>query len=266
MSPVSRVVRLLVVVVFLFFVAGAGVAAADAPFRLADRVTDRAGVLDPAARARVHQAVDQLHSEKGYDLFVVYVRSFDGAQTDAWADRTAQLSQLGRTDVLLAVATEDRAYHISYAQNFPLSQQATDAIADKDVEPRLAANDWAGAAVGLADGLRSGGASSSGGGVGGLVVAGVAVAGVGGYLLVRRRRKKAGQGVPAPAPAPESGEFADVSTDDLAYRGSQALLDVDDAVRRSEQELSAARAHFGDAAVAEFTAALEAARGEMLRG
>ena len=31
-------------------------------------------------------------------------------------------------------------------------------------------------------------------------------------------------------------------------------------------ELSAARAHFGDAAVAEFAAALEAARGEMLRG
>src|SRR6185437_2777433 len=46
----------------------------------------------------------------------------------------------------------------------------------------------------------------------------------------------------------------------------QALLDVDDAVRRSEVELSAARAHFGDAAVAEFAAALDAARGEMLRG
>ena len=37
-------------------------------------------------------------------------------------------------------------------------------------------------------------------------------------------------------------------------------------MRRSEVELSAARAHFGDAAVAEFAAALEAARGEMLRG
>ena len=257
-------------VVAFLFLAGAGVAAADAPFRLADRVTDRAGVLDPAGKARVQQAVDQLRAEKGYDLFVVYVRSFDGAQTDAWADRTAQLSQLGRTDVLLAVATQDRAYHVSYAQSFPLSQQTTDAIADKDVEPRLAADDWAGAAVGLADALRAGGASSSGGGgvgVGGLVVAGVAVVGVGGYLLVRRRRRGAATEADRPAaPAPESGEFADVTTDDLNYRGSQALLDVDDAVRRSEQELSAARAHFGDAAVAEFAAALDAARGEMLRG
>jgi len=262
-----RLVRLCVVVALLLL-AGAGVAVADAPFRLADRVTDRAGVLDPAAKTRVQQAVDGLRAEKGYDLFVVYVRSFDGAQPQQWADRAGQLSQLGRNDVLLAVATQDRAYYVSYAQDFPLSQQTTDAIADKDVEPRLVANDWAGAAVGLADGLRSGGPASSGGGgigVGGLVVGGVAVAGIGGYLLVRRRRR-AKAAAPADAPAPETGEFADVKTDDLAYRGSQALLDVDDAVRRSEVELSAARAHFGDAAVAEFAAALDAARGEMLRG
>ena len=145
-----------VVVVALLLLAGAGVAAADAPFRLADRVTDRAGVLDPAGKTRVQQAVDRLRAEKGYDLFVVYVRSFDGAQPQEWAERTGQLSQLGRNDVLLAVATQDRAYYVSYAQDFPLSQQTTDAIADKDVEPRLGADDWSGAAVGLADGLRSG--------------------------------------------------------------------------------------------------------------
>src|SRR6185295_16760201 len=263
-----RLVRLCVVVALLLL-AGAGVAVADAPFRLADRVTDRAGVLDPAAKTRVQQAVDGLRAEKGYDLFVVYVRSFDGAQPQQWADRAGQLSQLGRNDVLLAVATQDRAYYVSYAQDFPLSQQTTDAIADKDVEPRLGADDWAGAAVGLADGLRSGGPASSGGGgigVGGLVVGGVAVFGIGGYLLVRRRRRAAKEAPAEATPAPESGEFADVNTDDLNYRGSQALLDVDDAVRRSEVELSAARAHFGDAAVAEFAAALDAARGEMLRG
>src|SRR4051812_47242191 len=178
-----RLVRLCVVVALLLL-AGAGVAVADAPFRLADRVTDRAGVLDPAGKTRVQQAVDQLRAEKGYDLFVVYVRSFDGAQSQEWADRVGTLSQLGRNDVLLAVATQDRAYYVSYAQDFPLNQQATDAIADKDVEPRLVANDWAGAAVGLADGLRTGGPASSGSGggvgIGGLVVGGVAVAGGGG--------------------------------------------------------------------------------------
>jgi hypothetical protein len=246
---------------------GAGAAAADPPFRLADRVTDRAGVLDPAATTRITQAIDQLRTDKGYDLFVVYVRSFDGAQTADWADRTATLSQLGRTDVLLAVAVDDRAYHVSYDSDFPLGQQATDAIAAKDVEPRLAANDWAGAAVGLADGLRSGG-SSGGGGLAIAGVAGLVVVGGGAFLLVRRRRSRTTPTAAAPQapqqPAPD--EFAGVSTDDLAYRGSQALLDVDDAVRTSEQELAAAKAHFGDAAVKDFATALEASRAEMLRG
>ncbi len=248
------------------FLSGAGVAAADPPFRLADRVTDRAGVLDPAATTRVTQAIDQLRTDKGYDLFVVYVRSFDGAQTGDWADQTATLSQLGRTDVLLAVAVDDRAYHVSYDSAFPLGQQVTDAIAAKDVEPRLAANDWAGAAVGLADGLRSGG-SSGGGGLAIAGVAGLVVVGGGAYLLVRRRRSRATPTAAPQAPQqPAPDEFAGVSTDDLAYRGSQALLDVDEAVRTSEQELAAARAHFGDAAVKDFATALEASRAEMLRG
>ncbi|MDT7573745.1 MAG: hypothetical protein QOH17_78 [Pseudonocardiales bacterium] len=277
MCGVSRLAGLVVLlmgaVAALLFFAGAGVAAADPPFRLADRVTDRAGVLDPAATARVTQAIDQLRTDKGYDLFVVYVHSFDGAQTDEWAARTATLSQLGRTDVLLAIAVDDRAYHISYDQDFPLGQQATDDIASKDVEPRLVANDWAGAAVGLADGLRTGGGSGSGSGLVVAGVVGVAVVGGGAYLVARRRRSRAKADAPTstttagPTPEPSApDEFAGVSTDDLAYRGSQALLDIDEAVRTSEQELAAAKAHFGDAAVAEFAAALETSRTEMLRG
>jgi LPXTG-motif cell wall-anchored protein len=273
MCDVSRLVRLgsLLGAVFAFLLLnGAGVALADPPFRLADRVTDRAGVLDPAAAARITQAINQLRTDKGYDLFVVYVRSFNGAQTDAWADQTATLSQLGRTDVLLAVATDDRAYHVSYDQDFPLGQQATDDIAAKDVEPRLAVNDWAGAAVGLADGLRTGGGSGSSG----LIVAGVvgvAVIGGGAYVVTRRRRSRTTStttptGTAAASEPSPPDEFAGVTTDDLNNRGTQALLDVDEAVRTSEQELAAAKAHFGDAAVAEFAAALEASRAEMLRG
>ncbi|MGD9990751.1 MAG: hypothetical protein AB7S91_28510, partial [Pseudonocardia sp.] len=54
------------------------------------------------------------------------------------------------------------------------------------------------------------------------------------------------------------------ATTDLGYRSSQALLAVDDAVRTSELELAAARAHFGDEPVAPFAAALDAARTDML--
>ncbi len=259
----------LVAVLVALLLAGAPGALADQPSRLADRVTDRAGVLDAAGKAEVTAAVDQLKSAKGTDLFVVYVRSFDGAGGQAWADKAATLSQLGAQDVLLAVATQDRAYGFSIADGFPLSQSATDAVITKDVEPRLSGGDWAGAAVALADGLRTGGsAAGSGGGIGTgvAVVGGIVVVGGGAYLLSRRRKGRATAAAPAPiAPAPQD-EFSAVSTDDLGYQGSQALLDADEAVRTSEQELAAARAHFGDEAVAGFAAALEQSRAEMLHG
>jgi hypothetical protein len=103
------------------------------------------------------------------------------------------------------------------------------------------------------------------------VVGGVVVIGGGAYLLTRRRRGGGGGGKAEP-PTPNAptttptrrDEFSDVATEDLGYRASSALIEVDDAVRTSEQELSAARAHFGDEAVAEFTAALEQSRTDMV--
>ncbi len=69
----------------------------------------------------------------------------------------------------------------------------------------------------------------------------------------------------APTTAPtQRDEFSDVSTEDLGFRVSSALIEVDDAVRTSETELSAARTHFGDEAVAAFTAALEQSRADMV--
>jgi hypothetical protein len=247
---------------FVALLAGSGVAAADPPFRAADRVTDRAGVLDAAGRAQVTDAIQQLKTDSGYDLFVVYVTSFDGQDGKAWADRAATLSQLGDRDVLLAVAVGDRAYGTSFSNGFPLSASTTDTIESRDVEPRLSRQDWAGAAVGLADGLRSGGGGS--GGVVPWVVGGAVVVGGGAYALSRRRRKAAGE-APAPdAPVPPADPFPGVTTEDLGYRSSQALIDVDDAVGTSERELAAARGHFGDEAVAEFAGALEASRADML--
>lgn len=274
MCPVSVLRRLpaIVAVLLIGLLVGAGVALADPPSRLADRVTDRAGALDAPGRAEVTAAINDLRATgKGIDLFVVYVRSFDGpeapngaADGQTWADRAAQLSQLGSQGVLLAVATDDRAYGVSIADGFQLSQSTTDTIIRSDVEPRLSSGDWAGAAVALANGLRSGGVGGSGGvGTGVLLVGGIVIVGGGAYLLSRRRRSRAPAG---PAVVPEPDEFSGASTEDLTYQGSQALLAADDAVRTSEQELAAARAQFGDAAVAGFAAALEQSRADMLRG
>ena len=256
----------LVAVAVVLLLSGSGAAVAEPPPRLADRVTDRAGALDPAGRAAVTAAIDDLRATKRIDLFVVYVRSFDDLDGQAWADRAAQRSQLGREDVLLAVATGDRAYGTSFAQDFSLSESTTDAIVADDVEPRLSANDWSGAAVALANGLADGGGGGAGIGTGVAVAGGIVVLGGGAYLISRRRRAGATTPPAAPAGPEEPDEFAGVSTEDLGYRGSQALLEIDDAVRTSEQELAAARGHFGDEAVAGFTAALELSRTDMLRG
>lgn len=240
-------------------VLGAGGAAAEPPLRLDDRVTDRAGVLAPAEAAEIQAAIDRLRAENGADLFVVFVESFDGADGEEWAHQTAELSQLGEEDALLAVAVEDRAYGVSVTDGFPVDESRLDEIRTEDVEPRLAATAWAGAAVAMADGLRSGG---GGGGAGlGVLVVGGAVA-VGGYVLYRRRRGAAAK--PAAPDAPPD-EFPDLSTADLTYRANAALIEVDDAVRTSEQELAAARAHFGPDAVTEFESALEQSRADMLR-
>jgi uncharacterized membrane protein YgcG len=254
-----RRLSVLIVVVAALVLAG-GTAGAEPPLRLDDRVTDRAGVLAPEDVAEVQDAIERLRAETGVDLFVVFVESFDGAGGQEWADETAQRSQLGEEDALLAVAVRDRAYGVSISDDFPIDESRVDAVRTEDVEPRLSAQAWAGAAIAMADGLRSGG--SGGLGLGLALAGGAAVVGAGAYVMHRRRRR-ATEEPPAGDVAPD--DFPGVSNEDLAYRASAALIEVDDAVRTSEQELTAARAHFGDEAVAGFAAALEQARADMLR-
>ncbi|MCO1655257.1 TPM domain-containing protein [Pseudonocardia humida] len=260
-----RKLSLLGAVLAVLAVTGAGTAPAEPPFRLADRVTDRAGVLDPTATAQVREATARLAERRGYDLFVVFVDSFDGLDGQEWADDAAERSQLGVEDVLFAVAVDDRAYGLSVADDFPESETRVDDVRSQDVEPRLREDDWAGAAVALAEGLGTGGGVP----VGVLAIGGAALVGGGAYLVARRRRaarEKPTTAPVAPGPAPDAppDEFPGVSTADLAYRASAALIAIDEAVRTSEQELAAAKGHFGEEAVAGFTAALEQSRADML--
>lgn len=263
-----RSLAALVAAVVALLVVGSTAALADPPLRAVDRVTDRAGVLGGRA-AEVAAAIDRLRTESRVDLFVVFVSSFDGRPADQWARASAQLSGLGTDDVLLAVATRDRAYHVQLGPTMTnLTRSDIDGITSRDVEPKLGGNDWAGAAIALADGLRRGGPESDGGaGLGAAaVVGGIAVVGGGAYLLSRRRKRaRTAEAQAAPVEEAPRDEFSDLSTDDLSFRASQALLDVDNAVQRSELELSAARAHFGDEAVASFAAALDQSKADMLR-
>ncbi|HSU09306.1 MAG TPA: TPM domain-containing protein, partial [Pseudonocardia sp.] len=268
-----RRVAAVAALVFGLLAFGGATASAEAPLRVNGDITDPAGALasDPST---VQAALDRLSTESGMRLYVVYVRSFSGRDGQDWADRSAQASQLGRRDALLAVATDDRAYGISLDEAFPVSDDVVTAIETQDVRPRLTEGDWAGAAVALADGLRTGRASGGSGGDSGgsalpvgLVVGGVALVGGGAYALARRRRRKpetapAGAAPAPPAlPDPAPGE----TTDDLAYHASSALIELDDAVQTSEHELGLAQTQFGDEAVRDFRSALEQSRAELVQ-
>jgi uncharacterized membrane protein YgcG len=137
-------VRRLVVVLWVFallLVAG-GPALAVPPFRLDEQVVDQVGALS-GEEARVEEALDQLRADDGTQLWVAFVSSFDGAPGRQWATDAAAASQLGSTDVLFAVAVDDRAYGVSVDDGFRLSDEEVDALLAEDVEPALSDGDCA---------------------------------------------------------------------------------------------------------------------------
>jgi len=205
---VRRRLAIVLGVLAALFVAGAGPALAVAPFALSDQITDQSGVLG-SDRSDVQDALDNLRQDKGIELFVVYVDSFDGATGQTWAKETLHASGLSGNQSVFAVATGDRKY--GFDAGTPEAQQALNE-ASGDIEKQLSGDNWGDAAIAAADALGGGssssGSSGSGSGSGlatfGVVVLLVLVAG-GGYLFWRSRRKRREalppaqqQGQPAP--------------------------------------------------------------------
>ena len=234
-----------------------GTSRADPPFRLPGQITDQAGVLSDGDVAAIQTSFDELSAEDNVNLFVVYVDTFtnpDAAQS--WAADTAAASDLGANDILLAVATGGRAYAVNVPENFALSSSQLTSIAENDIRPQLAKDDWAGAAIAAADGYRKALGSSSSGWW--WAAGGIVVIGGGGYLLYRRSRRRKASAEAQSGPA-QSGEPLE-PLDQLSARSVQALIDTDNAVRASEFELTAAESEFGHEAVKEFRTAFESAR------
>ncbi|MEU3722121.1 TPM domain-containing protein [Streptomyces sp. NPDC031705] len=263
-------------------------ARAEDPVTLAQQgqVTDRVGALGSRAPA-VTAALDRLYADRRIQLFVTYVHDFSDRSPQSWADATAQKNGLGRDDVLLAVATGARQYAYSADVDSGFTEEQLAAVARTAIEPALRENDWAGAAIGAADGYdavlggrpvpvpaltpgapdpgggRSGGRSGAGDFV--VPVAAVGAAGALGVYAYRRRRRGGGAGrgtrtshtgwdgaraVPAPLP-------------ELDATARALLVATDDAVRTSTEELGFATAQFGDEAVGPFTEAVAYAEDEL---
>ncbi len=211
-------------------------------------VLDNAGVLGER-EAEVAAALDSLYDRAGIQLFVVYVDTFSGAAAGEWANATAGLNGLGPADLLLAVAVEDRNFEYSFDNEFPISEATLVRIENDVLIPALRNNDWAGAAIDTANAL--GDASAGSGppvvplllGAGGIALVT--------FLVVRSRRNRS------------SGSTADpgkLSQKQLDQRAGSLLVQLDDELRTSEQELGFAVAQFGDTATTEFSAALASAK------
>jgi hypothetical protein len=259
--------RLVVVLGASTLLALSGVPAlAEEPFRLEDQVVDEAGVLGD--ESEIDAALDELQAEDGTQLFVVFVDSFDGMDTNEWMQSTEELSGLGGSDALLAVAVDDGAYGFDVPEGADVTRDEADQLAGQAVEPEFQDGDWSAGVVAFADILRTGEAPDSGdaGGGGALLVLGaIAVAGGGAYLISRSRRRKRAA-LPPPVQRIEKPDpYAGTTTEELQGRASNALLQLDEAVKTSQLDLDYARAQYGEQSVVGFDKALAQSRDELTR-
>jgi hypothetical protein len=247
---------------------GAGPALAEEPLRLEDQIVDEAGVLDD--ESQIDAALDELQSEDGTQLFVAFVDDFGGLTRQEWMTQTRTESGLGGSDALLAVAVDDRDYGFTLPASSPLTVAEADQLAGQAVDPEFGVGDWEAGVVTFADILRTGEAPGSGsgdaGGGGALLVLGaIAVAGGGAYLVRRNRRKKARAELPPVARIERVDPYAGEATEQLQFRASSALLELDEAMKTSQLDLDYARSQYGEEAVTGFDAALAASRDELSR-
>jgi hypothetical protein len=268
---VRRLTVVLGVLVFLGL--SAGPAAATPPFDVPGQVTVSRGGPD-IDTGSVQSALDDLQDATGTQLFVVFVESFDGADGQAWAAEAAQMSGLGGNDVLFAVATGDRRYGYS-VDSSEFSENDVDAMVTERVEPLLGDDEWTNASIAFAEGLQdlgTGGdgtgavSGSSGSGVSTLVVLVlIGLVAVGGYLFLRARGRRKALEPPPVTRLERPDPHAGVPTEQLQGQAGTELLEVDEAVQRSQLDLDFAKLQYGEAAVAEFTRALEQARADLSR-
>ncbi|MGV9709821.1 TPM domain-containing protein [Gordonia sp. NPDC003424] len=267
-ATVLRLTRLVIVAVFAVLAVpgllSTGAANAEPPTRLPTQVVDSANVLTAAQRGQLQSSIDQLYSDHEVQLWVVYVKTFDGMPAEQWASETVTASDLGDRDILLAVATDDRGYYFSAPDSIDgLSQSDIDDIARGDIVPQLKAGNWAGAGQAAVDGISDAMTPSHTGayiaaGVGGIAVVG----GAGAFLYSRRRkRRQVEAGVESMREQELTGDqLAAQPLDVLDPWSREVLTDTDNAIRTSEEELSLAIGEFGEAETAPFSAALGGAK------
>lgn len=242
----------------------------------AEHVTDEVGALSASQLEASDARLAKLATDAGIDIYVVLVDRFTNPEnSQEWADEVASRNGLGKSQYVLAIATESRQFYTSADNLGPLSSKQLDDL-EAAIKPSLSSGDYAGAirvaADNATDALAKSGSSSGSGGSGAsgsdrasfwgpfffvaLIVGAIALLI---WLIVRLRRGpskrygsvSAGGGSAQPRLMPLA---------DLARSAATALVATDDAVKTSSQELDFARAQFGDEVTAEFAQVLATAQ------
>lgn len=238
-------------------------AGAQPPFRLADYITDNAGALSDSGRSAVNSALNKLYTDRHIRLWVVYVDNFSGQPAAEWARRAVSSSNLGDYDALLAVGTTSREYAFLVPSTIKsVNANQVDKLRRNRIEPALHNGDWSGAAVAAADGLDTSPGSS--GRVALLaVLAGILIA-LAVLLLVMRyrggRRRAAALAAARRVDPTDANALAEVPPQALDDLSRALVVDVDNAIRTSANELDLAVAEFGEDRTQPFTQAVTNAK------
>lgn len=238
-------------------------ATAQPPFRLADYVTDTTGALSDSGHSTVTAAVTKLYTDRHIRLWVVYVDDFAGQTPTGWAQRTMRASDLGDYDALLAVATTSRAYAFLVPSTIKsVTASQVDDLRRTKIEPALHSGDWGGAAVAAADGLDAS-PGSSGRVILLATLAGILIALAGLLLVMRRRgrrRRAAALAAARRVDPTDVDALAAVPVQALDDLSRALVVDVDNALRTSANELELAVTEFGEQRTQPFTQAVTNAK------
>jgi hypothetical protein len=260
-----RIARLLRLVLAILAASVLLAPSADAapPFRLATYVTDDANVLSTSQLIEVRTAVDNLYSARRVRLWVVYVDTFSNQDAQTWAQNTMRVSNFQNEDAILAIATTDRAYAF-LVPNASRGGVDVDTLRRDDVEPKLRAEDWAGAATAAATGLNPVATPVHVSWVGIAIVVAIIALLLTALLWWRRRRQRERREAEFAAARrldpTDPGALATVGLDALEDLSKSMVVDVDNAVRTSDNELALAVEEFGDKDTSPFTAAVKNAK------
>ena len=265
-----------------FLIALGAPAFATSPVTTSGIVTDPGGWLSDSDRSAIETAARTART-KGITIDVEVVPDFSGQKPDAWCKASATASSSKDSDILYAIAYNERS-DVFCSKKAPVSQTVLD-NAQRQAEATLTSNPLTASdtAIGAqtfinsvvsgyqspsstgSSSSRSSSSRTSSPGSGSMLVMLIIVGGGVIVLLAHNNSRRSRGAGTAQTPA-QAANMPGMSVAETVTLANRQLLSADEQVRSAADELDFARAQFGIAATDEFARTLEAARAAVARG